>query len=193
MAGASSAAINLDASEGEYPFANTEARRMLSKALEQADNDKGWSQRQVAKMLNYKASVVISHMASGRVPIPVDRVGDFARLLRMDYGDFLLAVLEQRYPDIDFKTVLKKLPKGTGKAASGSMLAGELESIAGQPLDDLPIPVVNILRSAVSDRTPQRRWLDMNEVPVIEALRKAHPLGLTPAQMKKVTDCITSV
>lgn len=179
--------------DGEYPFAHTEACKMLAKALEQAEKDKGWSQRQVAKMLNYKASVVISHMAAGRVPIPVDRANDIARLLRMDYGDFLLAVLEQRHPDIDFKTVLKKLPKGTPKPSTGSMFADELERIAGVPLDELPIPTLNVMREVISDRKPERRWLAMNEVPLVEHLRNRRPEGITPGEMKKLTDCIDAL
>lgn len=193
MAAKFSAAIDLNAQEGEHPFVNTEAVRLLNEGLEQAEREKGWSHRQVAKLLGYRATVVISHMASGRAPIPVDRVGDIARLLRMDYGEFLLAVLEQRFPEIDFNTVLRKLPKATPQRASASMLVSELEGIAKTPLDDLPMPVVNILRAVVSDRHPADRWMTLDEVPVVQALRKSHPNGLASEQKRKLLECIANL
>nr|WP_166175711.1 helix-turn-helix transcriptional regulator [Altererythrobacter segetis] len=105
MAKANNKVVNLDP-HGDYPLANSEATRMLAAGLEHAAEDKGWSQRTIAKMLNYRASVVLSHMALGRVPIPIDRALQFARLLGMDTAKFLLAVLEQRHPEIDFVKVL---------------------------------------------------------------------------------------
>jgi hypothetical protein len=179
----------------DYPLANTEATRMLAAGLEKANEDKGWSQRQIAKMLNYKTSVVLSHMALGRVPIPVDRALDFARLLKMDASRFLLAVLEQRHPDIDFLRILgaSAKRKATGKGGRESFVLDELESLAGRQLDELPNDIVNVLREAVSNPNAPRRWLAPHEVPVIEAIRETHPQGLSPKERQRLTDFLAKL
>ena len=73
------AKADLGGLEGDYPLKETVATRMLAKALEDAARDRDLSQRQIARQLGYKGSVVLSHMALGRVPIPIDRVPDFCR------------------------------------------------------------------------------------------------------------------
>lgn len=186
---AQSNVVKIDPS-ADYPLANTEATRMLAAALEKASEDKGWSQRNIAKMLNYKTSVVLSHMALGRVPIPVDRALDFARLLKMDASKFLLAVLEQRHPDIDFLRILGASAKSKAVSKSGreSFVLDELESLAGRQLDELPNDQVNVLREAVSNPNAMRRWLAPHEVPVIETIRESHPQGLTPKERQQLGD-----
>lgn len=182
--------------EPDYPLANTLARRMLAEALERAQEEKGLSQRQLAKTLNYKTSVVISHMALGRVPIPVDRALDFARVLKMDAPKFLLAVLEQRHPDIDFARVMgigSGKSKVSDKATRESYTLAELENIAGKELDELPVDRINVLREVVGDQNAARRWIDLSELPVIDTLRKAHPQGLTPAKRRKLEDAIEAL
>lgn len=179
--------------QGDYPLANTEAAKMLAAGLDKVNEEKGWSQRHVARLLNYKTSVVLSHMASGRVPIPIDRSLDFARLLGMDPAIFIMAVMEQRHPNIDFRRILASYGKGKAQSTTPSTLAAELESIAGMPLDELPMPVINVLREAVADRNSARRFVRMAEVPLIEHIRRVRPDGLSPAEMKKVQDYITSL
>lgn len=192
MAGTSS--IDLATMRGDYPLANTEACRMLAKALEQANEEKGWSQRSVAKMLNYKNSVALSHMAIGRVPIPVDRAIDFARLLKMEQSEFLIAVLQQRHPEIDFKRVLASFSKPSGKSKSNdSMLVTELEAISGVPMDELPVATINVLRDVVADKNGARRWMRMGEVPLIEHIRKSKPEGLSPSETKRLMDFIDAL
>lgn len=194
MAQNSNTAASIDPHQ-DYPLANTEATRMLAEALEKASQDKGWSQRQIAKMLNYKTSVVLSHMALGRVPIPVDRAMDFARLLKMDASRFLLAVLEQRHPDIDFLRILGASAKrqATGKGGRESFVLEELESLAGRPLDELPNDQLNVLREAVSNPNAARRWLAPHEVPVMEAIRTTHPQGMNPAERKKLEAALEKI
>lgn len=180
--------------DNDFPFAKTEATKMLSKALDTANEEKGWSQRQVAKLLNYKTSVVLSHMAAGRVPIPVDRALDFARLLKMDAGAFLMAVLQQRHPEIDFPRILSGVTKkAPAKAASSSYVVGELESLAGMELDELPQQTVEILRDVVTDRNAPRRWMGLGDVALVEEVRKAHPHGLSPAQRKAFVEAINGL
>src|SRR3546814_12252341 len=106
---------------------------MLATALKRAWNEKRLSQRTLAKQLGYRSSVVLSHMASGRVPIPIERVDDYAQLLEIDEGEFLLAVLEQRYQHLDFRNMGAK-----NEQQSEDGLLEELELNAGQPLSSLP-------------------------------------------------------
>lgn len=189
------AAVDLSQLQGDYPLANTEATKMLSQALEKANEDKGWSQRQVAKMLGYRSSVALSHMSIGRVPIPIDRALDFSRMLGMDPAEFLIAVIEQRHPDIDVRRVLSKLSKNTGKTAKAptSIVALELEEIARRELDELPVETINVLREVVSDSNPQRRWLNLSEVSVIDKLRKSFPRGMLPTDIQKVVQAIDNI
>jgi len=176
----------------DYPLANSQATRMLAEALARANEERNLSQRQLAKILNYKTSVVLSHMALGRVPIPVDRALDFARLLNMDAPKFLLAVLEQRHPDIDFGRTFGISTKSKPVSVEGreSYTLEELESIAGKPLDELPVDRINILREAVADPNASRRWLDLGELQLMEAIRAARPSGLSPVERRKVADFI---
>ncbi len=176
--------------QGDYPLAHTEATKMLAKAFERASKDKDWSQRTIARMLGYKTSVVLSHMASGRVPIPLDRAMDFARMLGMNQAEFLLAVIDQRHPDIDARRVLAQLGKGPKPVASDSQLVDQLEQIAGCALDELPVPIVSVLREVVGDRNAARRFMKMSEVPIIERLRRVAPDGLSPAQLKALEEAI---
>lgn len=185
MAGAT-AVVNLNSAEGDYPFGKSHATKMLQEGLAQVEKDKGYSQRQVAKLLNYKTSVVLSHMALGRVPIPVDRALDFARILKMNAGEFLMAVLEQRHPEIDWARHLAGAAKRSSAKATESYVTAELEALAGSDLDSLPQQVVNVLRDVVADRNATRRWMNLHEVPIIESIRDRHPHGLNPAQRKEL-------
>lgn len=180
------AAVDLNEAKEDYPLASSDATMMLSEALNRVQKEEGWSQRQVAKLLDYKTSVVISHMASGRVPIPVDRALDFARLLKIDPGNFLLAVLQQRHPEIDFTRLLSGITRRSAVSSSSRTARGfvvqELESLAGVELDALPKGTVNVLRDAIADREPRRRWAALSEVPLLAIIRKHHPDGLSHEQ-----------
>lgn len=183
--------IDLSKMDGNYPLVHTEACKMLAAAIDKAKDEKGWSQRTVAKLLDYRTSVSISHMAAGRVPIPIDRALDFARLLGMDAGQFLIAVIEQRYPELNVRQALAGVPRGTQRArGNDSMLVTELESIAGCPLDELPLPTINVLREAVAERNASRRWMNIGEIAIIERLRALKPAGLTPAEVRKLFDAV---
>jgi hypothetical protein len=175
--------VSIQGDSADYPLANSEATRMLAEGLKAADEEKGLSQRTIAKMLNYKSSVVLSHMALGRVPIPIDRALEISRLLKLDSAKFLLAVLQQRHPDIDFIRLL-----GAGKVASraptksDSYLKEELEAIAGRSLDDLPVDKADVMREVVGDANPARRWVSFNELPTVELIRQKKPRGITAAE-----------
>src|SRR5688572_16263254 len=106
----------------EHRWAETLAARMLASGLKVAALERGLSLRAIGGRLEYKQPVVLSHMATGRVPIPLDRALDIAREVGLPDKPFLEAVLQQRHPGVDWSLV-------TGRA---DPLIGELETIAGK-------------------------------------------------------------
>lgn len=183
--------------DGDYPLSNTKACKMLSDALARVERDEGMSQRTLAKMMSYKSSVVISHMALGRAPIPIDRALDFARLLKINPSEFLLAVLEQRHPDIDFKRLLVPGKMGAinaKRSVNSDFVVDDVESIAGMPMAELPTEKVSVIREVASDPQPRRRWISVHEIPIMNMLRKRFPEigteGLAQVHRKRLEDCI---
>jgi hypothetical protein len=149
----------------EYRWAETPAAQMLASALRTASSERGVSLREIGRRLGYKQPVVLSHMATGRVPIPVDRAIDIAREVALPEKHFLEAVLEQRHPEIDWKIM-------TGKE---DPLVDELETIAQRPLSALSADHQRVLRDLVRDPDPRSRWLSMPEISVVQMLRKTFP------------------
>jgi hypothetical protein len=142
---------------GDYPLQGTRAQVMLETAMKAA-KAAGRSQRDVAGKLGYKSSVVLSHMTAGRVPIPIDRAKN----------NFLLAVLEQRFPEVDF-TTLFNISYSSDKAVR------RLELIAGCSLDELPADTRAVLEEVVAARNPRRRWLAPAELMTVELVRDLRP------------------
>lgn len=151
----------------DYPLKDTRATIMLNGAMKTAQASNR-SQRDVAKELGYKSSVVLSHMTAGRVPIPIDRAKDIAVALGLEPNAFLLAVLEQRFPDVNFKTLFNL-------SFSSDRTVGRLEAIAGCSLDDLPAETRAMLEEVVAARNPRRRWLAPAELSTIDLIRNLRP------------------
>lgn len=189
--------------ESEYPLAHTRATRMFSDGLDRIEREQGVSQRTLAKQLHYRSSVVISHMASGRAPIPIDRTMDFVRALKLDPTEFLWAVLEQRYPDIPFSRFCKgDKTKGAKASAVGNhdeeiMVMEDLQSAARGPLANLPPEQFSVMREAASDREARRRWLSTPELSVMDVFRAERPEilenGMTVKQRVKLKECVESL
>lgn len=157
----------MQSSPSDYPLQGTRAQVMLESAMKAAQAG-GRSQRDVAAELGYKTSVVLSHMTAGRVPIPIDRAKDMAAAVGMDANAFLLAVLEQRHPDVEFKSLFNI-------SYSSAATVGRLEAIAGCSLDDLPSETRAMLEEVVGARSPRRRWLALAELATIELIRDLRP------------------
>lgn len=160
-------AIDMDS---EYPLADTTAARMLSEGLARAKDQKGLSIRQIGKQMGYKTAVVLSHMALGRVPIPIDRAEELADTLAIDKASFLQAVVKQRHPDVAWHL----LTEGRRSSASDS-LADELEAVLGCRLKDLSNEHRAVMREVASEPRPRRRWLSVHELHAVEVLREAVP------------------
>lgn len=154
----------------DYPLQNTPAARMLSDGLARARDEQGLSIRQIGKQMNYKTSVVLSHMALGRVPIPIDRAMEMAEILHLDQRVFLLAVLRQRHPDIPWESLTQAaIPCGSDGFAL------ELQTVIGGPLEDLNREQRAVIREVVAERSPRKRWLTVHELRAVELLREMFP------------------
>jgi len=172
----------------DYPHANTRAAKMLDVAIDQmSKNDRG-SLRQIAGRLGYKSAVILSHMRSGRLAIPIDRAIDLARATEMDAGAFLLAVLEQRHPEIDFIGVLtgRDAQQDRSMQPLGAVLAANLSDALDQSVTSLSSEHIGVIREIVAEPHPRKRWVGVNESGVIQFIRHALPEvardGLTSSQ-----------
>src|SRR5690554_2445042 len=82
----------------DYPFQDTTAAKMLKSGLSQQKQE-GRSLRTIAKSLSYSQATVLSHMANGRIRVPIERATEIARAIDIDERDFLAAVVAQRTDD----------------------------------------------------------------------------------------------
>lgn len=150
-------------------LADSEAARMLSAALSKASSEHGLSLRKIAPLVGYKQAVVLSHMATGRIPIPFEKAEKIAEVLGMDARDFLRAILKQRHPEVSWSLIT-----GFEVDLSDDFLGGLAEGLNGQPLS-LNQEQLAVMREVAADPHPRRRWLSHEEATAIEALRATKP------------------
>lgn len=156
----------------DFEYADTRAAMMLAGGLHRKTLEEGISLRALGRQLGYKQAVVLSHMASGRMPIPIDRVPDLARVVGLRERDFLKAVLEQRHPDIEWGQ-LQTASDREGLAATE--LIQNIEMLAQRPVNELFPGQTKVMREAAADPMAARRWLSVHEVSAIELLRELRP------------------
>lgn len=149
-------------------LADSHAARMLAEALARASELRGLSLRKVAALLGYKQAVVLSHMTTGRVPIPIDRAEDIARVLDIDPATFLEAVVKQRHPDVSWSLLGSQEEGGDG-------IVHELAVSLGKPLRELSQEQRVVMREVAAEQRPRRRWLTVHELTAIEVLRDLRP------------------
>lgn len=175
--------------QSDHPLADTSAARMLAEGLTRAKDEQGLSVRKIGKLMNYKTAVVLSHMATGRVPIPIDRALELADILKLDKESFLLAVLQQRHPDIEWRQLFRKELLSVDHG-----LAMELEVVLGARLKDLSQEQRAVMREVASERSPRRRWLSVHELATVTMLREMSPRitteGLDQAQLERIRSAI---
>jgi DNA-binding transcriptional regulator YdaS (Cro superfamily) len=176
------------------PWIDTDAVRMLAGAISLAKRQ-GTSQAELGKSLGYSSTAVLSHMATGRVAIPVERAAEIARAVGLDEAAFTLAVLRQRFPEIDFQALAADAVRDPEKATlPPRSVALKLERLAGSQLEELGSDVLDVLESVVRDKNPSRRWLTIKELPVVESIRLLRPhfreRGLTIGDINAVEEVL---
>jgi hypothetical protein len=168
----------------DYPYAKTEAAKMLTNGLATAASGRRLSLREIGRRLGYSQAVVLSHWATGRTPIPIDRAVEIAREVGLPKKQFLLAVLEQRHGDVDWSII----------TTPSDEFVSELEDLAGEPLTALNADQRAVMREIVRDRRPTRRWLSLTEIPVIDTIRELRPLvrteGLSSRDKKALREAL---
>lgn len=164
---------------------------MLSGAVQSLAAERGVSVRSLGKQLGYKQATVISHMASGRVLVPLERAPEIARAVYLDPGDFLTAAVEQRSREAT--ELLQLRSRQDDRVSFG--LVSDLEVIADRPISQLTGEHKAILREVVADARPTRRWLTLAELPVIEMIRELRPEfgaeGLTAGDATLIRDALS--
>lgn len=174
-------------SDQTFPFVNSRAANMLREGIRR-QAEQGRSIRSLGKALNYKQAVVLSHMANGRVPVPLERAPDIARATGLDPSQFLAAAVAQRNPE-----AADLLGRQIAADRVGG-IAFELAAIADAPLDALNEEQQAVLREVVADPRPRRRWLAVAELPAVLSLRQARPRmvhdGLSGADLERILDAL---
>lgn len=155
----------------DYPFAGSAAAQMLREAIDRKKKD-GISLRALARQLGYKQPTVVSHMASGRAPIPLERVHDLAVAMQIDEANLALAVLAQRYPSTEWASLLTH---GPSPDPAGADLLWKIEGALGGPISGLNADQIKVIIEVVTTQEPSRRWLSPLEAPTIELLRRIIP------------------
>lgn len=143
--------------EDDFPHADSAAAIMLRNALDRYVSAPGKSLRKLGAKLGYKQAAILSHMASGRVPIPLDRADELARALDINPREFVENVLIQRHP--------------------GAYHALQLSSSLTSTPPFLPRLEEHgeIIMQVLQDIRPAQRWLSEKELLTIMAIREARP------------------
>lgn len=167
----------------DFPFAGSRAAELLLAGLEATTARRGVSRRSLAAELGYKQSVLLSHWASGRVPIPVERATELANALGIDDRLMLLAVLQQRHPTVDWEVL-------EDSQTPAYTFVNDIQTIAGGPIEELGQGQLRVMREAAADPRAERRWLSVHELPVVEYIRRARPVvreaGLSPTDQRRL-------
>ena len=138
---------------------------MLAAGLRSAAQERALSLREIGRRLGYRQPVVLSHMASGRVPVPIDRASDIAEQVGISRDLFLEAVLHQHHPEVQWSLI-------TGKPDPFLL---DLEKTAGVPFSALSAGHHRVLHEVVEDSMPEERWLARPEIPAVRFLRELFP------------------
>lgn len=151
--------------EDHFPYVDTDAAQILRSALDQYVRRKKSSLRKLAKELGYKQSTMFSHMANGRIAIPIDRATELADVLEIPRAVFVSAVVKQRYPE------------AFDALAAGADSSGLQMDLAGVSASDPRLTKMQqkILHELLRDTCPEERWLAASEVALVKFLRTEVP------------------
>ena len=173
----------------DFPYAASVAAEMLRHGLNTASAEHRRSLRSIAKELGYKQATVLSHMASGRVLVPLDRAREIALAVGIDPADLLMAAVEQRV-----EGARQILSRQKAQHAFVTGFVHDLADIASSDLDHLSDETKRIIREVVSDPLPTRRWLSLAELPAVMLLRRALPRlaseGLTSDDRERLENAL---
>ena len=150
----------------QYPNAESEAAVCLRRALDRLKREEKRSLRSVARELGYKQPVTISHMANGRMLIPVERAHDIALVAGIDPEYFQKIVLKQRYPNVEFNFQQEQ--------RTMFQLSSDVSSALGE-FEDGQMPSLSqsrVIREVLRDERAAERWLSPHELLTVQIIRR---------------------
>lgn len=150
-----------------FPHADTDAARTLQSAINKAKVKNKTSLRTIAKTLNYRQAAVLSHMASGRIPIPVERAEKIAVALDINPSAFMKMVLKQRYPNMSLAV--------EQHVFEHQALLNGLDASLPPGLNNATPSQMRIIREVLRDDHASERWLSPHEVFFVSEIRKLRP------------------
>lgn len=168
-----------------HPYANTRAARLLAQGLKEYTAKHSGGLRALASNLEIKQATVLSHMANGRIGIPLERAAELASRLGMDTAHFCMAVLEQRAPSV-YEVIDDEL-----KSREGSDLSGKLRELLNRAAsrDQLTDEHIEIIGEALATKQPTTKWIRPWEEGIIRAVRERFP-DLSYSQSQELIDWI---
>lgn len=172
------------------PHSDTEARFMLSDAIAARRRADKASLRMLAAEMEM-SSAMLSHMATGRIPIPVDGAAKLADALGISRSEFVKSVLKQRFPNA--MAILDDEADVGGNDGSEVTRARMMVTFydGTPPTGDLAL-ILDQVRTADD---AQERWLTPSELPVVNMIRRLRPnfskLGLTEVDLDLIKKVFT--
>jgi hypothetical protein len=148
----------------QHPFRDSAATVMLAEAVGRAKRELGKTSAELATDAGYKQPGALSHMATGRITVPIDRAVKLARLLGLNEAEFMFAVLEQHHQGVPWRTIFGEIAREPERAnvEAHMVLGGD-----NLPIQGHEIRALNFLRGVVPGFQSD---------------------GLTPEQMKRLID-----
>jgi len=170
----------------KLPYAGTRAAAMLKEALARYTSQHKGGLRALAGVIGMNQATVLSHMATGRIGIPLDRVQQFAEVLDLNVEAFSLAVIEQREPAM--LSLLQSVYRVETEGTDSAERAGLIREIRAAKV--LSPRQISLIRDIVRDPELSTRVVTGRESELIWKIREARPMGPEDGEWDKLTALI---
>jgi transcriptional regulator with XRE-family HTH domain len=125
------------------------------------DEKVGRTNEDVAQELGYRAANMISMWRTGRTRIPLEKLPDIARLMKVDIALLLPMWLEQQWGDRDDGGNMRAIFDRFATAREGELLAALRTTNPGDPV--LSPAVIAAMVAVAQDKTVTSRMPDRGE------------------------------
>lgn len=170
----------------DYPYADSQATQMLATAIERYTAVRPGGLRALAATLGLKQAVVLSHMANGRMAIPLERAEGLASVLDLPPIEFAAAVLHQRAPGVAAMLGLDR------ELQRRQRLDGIRRAIleAVERADNVSEQHVGVIREILRHAAETARYVAGDEGRVVDAIRRSFPEGIDDNHLAQIIECI---
>jgi len=167
----------------DLPFGGTRAAEMLAASLKRYTAENRGGLRALAARVGMKQATVLSHMGTGRIGIPLDRVQQLAEILDLDPHEFAAAALDQRAPGL-FQFV------ASATSTAQEPTVDQLYKIVGR-VSGLQPEQVSAIQHILRSGNPKARWSTGTEAELVDYVRKYFPFGLSDSDLAAVKSAIS--